>query len=46
MVHIIDIRDEPARLGPAVTLFDALFLSQFKKYQIEILNIMWLPVMK
>ena len=30
--HIIDIRDEPARPGPAVTLFDALFLSQFKRY--------------
>ena len=31
--YIIDNRDEPARLGPAVTLLDTVFLSQFKSYK-------------
>ena len=36
--HMIDICDEPAGHGPAVTLFDALFLSQFERYSFEILT--------
>ena len=39
--HIIDTRDEPPWFGPtqpdqAVTLFDGLFLSQLKRYKLEI----------
>ena len=34
LVHIIDIPNEPARPRPAVTLFDGLFLSQFKRYKL------------
>ena len=33
--HIIEIRDEPAKHGP----FDWLFLSQFKRYKLEILTL-------
>ena len=29
---VIDIRDEPAQPGPAVTPFDAIFLSHFKRF--------------
>ena len=35
---IIDIRDEPARPGSAVTLFDGLSLSLFKRYKLEIFS--------
>ena len=36
--HIIDICDLHARPGPAETLFDGLFLSQFRRYELEILK--------
>ena len=31
------IRDEPARLDPTMTLFDALYLSQYKIYKLPVL---------
>ena len=36
--HLVDIHDEHARTGPAVLLFDGIFLSQFKRYQHEIVT--------
>ena len=35
--HLVDIRDELARPGPVVTLYDGLFLSNLKRYKLEIL---------
>ena len=34
--HIIDIRDENGWPGPAMTLFDELFLNHFKRYKLKI----------
>ena len=31
----IDIHDEPVRPGPAMTLFDGLFLKSVERYEIE-----------
>ena len=42
----IDICDELAPPGPAVTLFDAVFHSQFKKYKFEFLIQFLIPVLK
>ena len=35
----IDIREEPARLDPAVTLLEGLFLSQLKRNGVKILTL-------
>ena len=43
--HMIDTLDEPARPGPAVTPFDALFLRQFKRYKLENFDAMWISVL-
>ena len=36
--HKIDIRGKPVRPGRAVTVFDGLFHSQFKRYEVDILT--------
>ena len=44
--HIVDVRDEPARAGPAMTLFDVLFLNQFRRYKLGILTQVLIPILK
>ena len=34
--HMMEIRDEPARPNPDMTLFDGLFLRQMNRYVLEI----------
>ena len=36
--HIIDIRDELARPGSAMALFNGLFLKNFRSYKLDILT--------
>ena len=34
--HLIDNRDEPTRFGPTIPLINGLFLTDVKRYELEI----------
>ena len=37
-LYITDVRDEPTQPDPVKTLFDRLCLTQFKRYELEIVS--------